>query len=259
MNEATARDTATEAREPRASSAQHWMRTGDRARRKIRAPRLLLLVGLLPSGRLKRLALRRVFGWEVHETAWIGVCLFRNVAHARIGPGAYIGHGNVFTHLLHLELGEEALIGRYNTFSAAPMFLDRVDLGEARCGLVLGHHATLTLRHFVGCSGGVTIGAFTTFGGVRTTLHSHQVDVRTSRQVTRSVRIGEYCLVTSDVKILPGSVIPDRCVVAMGSVVAGELPEPQSLYSGSPATARKRLADGVYFQRTTGFVDAFEG
>lgn len=211
---------------------------------------LLLGIGLLPPGRLKRAALRYLFGWEIDESAWIGVSVFMNVKHARIGSGARIGHGNVLRNLLYLELGEGAAIGRWNWITAAQAFLDQPQ-AEDRGRLVVGPHAGITLRHYIDCPGGIEVGAFTTLAGVRSTILTHQIDIRSNYQITLPVKIGSYCYIGSDVRIVPGSKIPDRCVVAMGSVVAGELPESDMLYGGVPARPLKKVDEGAYFSRNT--------
>lgn len=209
---------------------------------------MLLVVGLLPCGWLKRTALRRLFGWEVDESAWIGISIFTNVRHARIGPGARIGHFNVFRNLLYLELGEEAAIGRWNCITAAKEFLE-VRQTEGCGRLVVGHHAAITLRHYVDCPGGIEVGAFTTIAGVRSTILTHQIDIRSNYSIILPVKIGDYCYVGSDVRIVPGSSIPDRCVIAMGSVVAGKLAESNTLYGGVPARPLKSVDEGAYFSR----------
>jgi hypothetical protein len=54
----------------------------------------------------------------------------------------------------------------------------------------IGEHSAVTSRHYLDCTGGVTVGAFSTVAGARSTIFTHQVDITQSRQVWRPVRIG---------------------------------------------------------------------
>lgn len=212
----------------------------------------VLVCTVLPTN-LKRVLFQRCFGWKIDRTARIGLSLFLDVQHVELGPHVRIGHGNVFRNLRHLRVGEHASIGQWNWITTAHEFLTAPEMPE-RGTLTLGGHAAVTSRHYVDCAGGVRIGAFTTVAGVRSTIFSHQIDTKASRQTARPVEIGEYCFIGSNVCVTPDARIPDRCVIAMGSVVTGELPEPNTLYGGVPARAIKSLPDSAYFHRKEGYV-----
>ena len=165
---------------------------------------------------------------------------------------------SVYRDLEELRLGDNAAIGHWNWISAAralrTVTLDAtVEAGPAV--LTLGRDAAITTRHYIDCSGGVNIGAFTVVAGVRSTIMTHQIDSRLSAASLGAVNVGEYCLVSSDVRIVPGSRVPDRSIVAMGSVVAGVLPETDSLYAGVPARRIRMIQDREFFHRTSGQVD----
>jgi acetyltransferase-like isoleucine patch superfamily enzyme len=223
----------------------------DRHGRAWASPAVAALVALLPQP-LKRLVLRRLYGWQIDPTARIGLSLFQGVRDVSLGRGSSIGHFNVFRQLRSLELGASASIGQWNWITAAGTLVGRAAEGGH---LRLGPHSVITSRHYVDCSGGVDVGPYTTLAGVRTTILTHQIDIAASRQGAAAVRIGAYCFVGSDVRITPGSQLPDRCVIAMGAVVAGELPDSGVLYGGVPARALKQVDSGEYFSRTVGHVD----
>jgi acetyltransferase-like isoleucine patch superfamily enzyme len=213
-----------------------------------------LLIALLPQS-LKRVALCRMFGWSVDPSARVGLSFFDNVRHVRLGPRASIGHFNVFRDLVQLDVEADAAIGQWNWITAADVLVrGRSDGGEGGT-LRLGSHSAITSRHYVDCSGGVVIGDHTTVAGVRSTILTHEIDVATSRQTVAGVRIGDFCFVGSNARVTPGSFIPDRCVTAMGAVVAGALPEPGALYGGVPARVLRDVGDGEYFRRERGHVD----
>jgi len=55
------------------------------------------------------------------------------------------------------------------------------------------------------------------------------------------IYIGNDCWIGVGVIILDGSVINDRCLVAAGSIVTGNVLEKESLYAGSPAVFKKKI------------------
>jgi len=192
--------------------------------------------------------LNRLFGWQIDRSARIGWSLFVGVRRVRLGPRARIGHFTVFRDLNHLELGADSSIGEWNWITAARELLATPGGDEAGV-LKIGEHSAVTSRHHLDCTSGVTVGAFSTVAGERSTILTHQIDISQSRQVWRPVRIGRDCHVGSDVRVAPGSLIPDRCAIAMGSVVAGVLEEPGMLYGGVPARPIKELGKAAYFSR----------
>lgn len=209
---------------------------------------------LLPKP-LKRAMLQRLLGWRIAPSADIGISLFVNVDDVQLGEGARIGHFNMFRNLHSVELGEKSLIGQWNWVSAATMFLRPGGEGERGC-LLVGRQSAITSRHYLDCSGGIRVGAFTVVAGVRSTVLTHQVDIDAGRQTVRPVRIGDYCFVGSNARLTPGSVLVDRCVVAMGAVVVGKLNEPGMLYAGVPAKPIKAFGDAEFFKRVDGYVDS---
>ena len=86
-----------------------------------------------------------------------------NVREVRLADGVRIGHFNVFRNLRLLDVAERSVIGQWNWVTASDYFLrNRADTDVGSLGsLVMGRHSALTSRHYVDCSGGVSLGAFT--------------------------------------------------------------------------------------------------
>jgi UDP-3-O-[3-hydroxymyristoyl] glucosamine N-acyltransferase len=210
---------------------------------------LVALVALFPAGRLKNFLLARL-GWAIADGAHIGPCLILNVDRAEIGSNAYIGSFSVIRDLVRLTLGDHAVIGHWNWVSGSK----RLAQDGAPCQLELGAHSALTSRHYVDCSGGVRIGAYTTIAGVRSTFVTHGISWKSSAQTFDSIEIGDYCLISSNVHIPPGTVVGSRVVVGMGATIAGKLLEP-GLYVQPRATLVKADLAGEYFERQEGHVD----
>lgn len=213
---------------------------------------LTALTGLLPASTHKNRALR-LLGHVVDPTAVIGPCLIVDVGQLRLGPHARLGTGTVVRSLHVLDIDAHAGLGQWNWVTAVPAYR-HAERADERCGtLRLAEHAAVTSRHYLDCSGGIRIGAFTTVAGVRSTLFTHGIDVATNTQVPHPITIGDHCLIGSDTKFVPGCSVPDRCLVAMGSVIKGALERPDHLYAGNPASPRRPI-DGDYFTRAHGYV-----
>lgn len=203
----------------------------------------------LPGG-LRESIFRRWKGWEVHPTARVGLSIVE-ARILRLGAGTRIGHFTVIRDLLKLDMSRSSSIGQWNWISAAPILTKKGGEGT----LLLGAHSTITSRHYLDCSSSVTIGSYTTIAGVRSTILTHQIDTAANKQVVLPVNIGNYCFVGSNVSVTPGTSIVDRCVIAMGAVVANNLETDLALYGGVPARLLKTLEYDGYFRRSVGRVD----
>ena len=207
-----------------------------------------MLAGLLPSGRGKN-RLLRLLGHRVHPTASVSPIV---LAGSRLvaGPGSRIGPFNVVRSVT-LEVGEGAEVGQWNWFSAAPFLVAESESPFA--GTVqLGARSSLTSRHYLDASGGIVVGEYTTVAGVRSTFMTHGIDVADNVLDTEPIIVGDYAMVGGNTKLVLGSRVPDRSVVAMGSVVRKGLLEPDALYAGVPAVFKKSMPEGAYVVRRVG-------
>ena len=217
---------------------------------------LAVAAAFLPQS-AKLFVLRHFLGFQIHETARIG---FSIVMPGRLvmGPGARIGHLNVVKGVASVALGDHATIGNLNWITGSPMtsqarhFYDQ----HRRPSLLLGNHAAITNRHLIDCSDAVDVRGHATFGGFRSQILTHSIDVVDSRQRCHPVSIGAYAFVGTGCIVLPGSELPAHSVLGAGSVLTGKLQDEYWLYAGNPARPVKQLdPDSAYFQRTIGFVE----
>ena len=206
---------------------------------------------------LKRRLLHRLFGYELHETASIGLAwVFPR--RLRMAAGARIASLSVVVNLDKLELGEQASIGRSNwitgfpTGTRSPHFSHQLD---RRAELLVGDHAAITKNHHIDCTNRITIGSFTTIAGYRSQLLSHAIDLQHNRQHSEPVTIGAYCFVGSNCVILGGSALPDHSVLGALSLLNKAHSESWGLYVGQPAQWRRKInSDASYFSRSCGYV-----
>ena len=212
----------------------------------------LALVALLPS-LLKRPLYRLVFGYRIGPGVRVGLSLL-DASSVSLGEGTSIGHFNLVTRVGRLETGRSVRVGmlnvirggervslgdwaeviRMNVLNAIPdhdCTTDPVSVLEVGAGTVIvaGHRVDFTDR--------VTLGRNVIVGGRNSSLWTH------NRQETAPIAIGDFCYLGSEVRLAPGAKLPSECILALGSVLAGEVAEPRSLVAGVPAREVRPLTE----------------
>lgn len=213
---------------------------------------VILFTSLFLPGEWRAAILKRLFGHEVDPSARIGLC-FIAVDHLVMGPQTAIGHLTFIRGLHNVILHEEAIIGRLNWITANPLgdpnFFKTVE--DRDPSLEVGRASAIMHRMLIDCNNKITIGEYGGLAGFRTVLMTHGVDIRENRQTAGTIDIGDRTIISTNCVVLGGSAIPDKSVVAAGSVVRSRFDEP-GLYSGVPA---KRVADlpqdAKFFTRDT--------
>jgi acetyltransferase-like isoleucine patch superfamily enzyme len=152
---------------------------------------------------------------------------------------------------------ESGIIGTLNWVTATP-YGDpthfALETGRSP-SLYVERHAAITSRHMIDCTDRVTIGAFAILAGWRSQILTHAIDFKMGRQTCAPVKIGRYSFVGTRCVLLKGSVLPDKSVLAAGSVLTRAMSEEGTLYGGSPAAALRAIdTQGKYFTREDGFV-----
>lgn len=214
----------------------------------------ILVVGLLPASRAKNKLLSLASGVSVSSRAHIGPIGLLTIRRLEVGADASIALGSVFRNLDTVRVSESSTIGSWNWITGAPMFTPfNADLGEGR--LIVGPSSAITSRHYMDCTGGITIGRFTTIGGVRSTWLSHRINLDQSVQFSAGIHVGDRCFTSSGVQVGPGVSIANNSVVAMGAVVTKSLDAVGRLFGGVPARDLGAAKNAAYVRRTVGRVD----
>jgi acetyltransferase-like isoleucine patch superfamily enzyme len=213
---------------------------------------VLLAIAPLPSV-LKRPLYRVLFGYRIGRGVKIGFSLL-DATRVELGEGTRIGHLNLVTRVAELvtgrrveigslniirggervSLGDYATVMRFNVLNAIPdhdCTTDPVSILDVGPGAIIvsGHRVDFTDR--------VTIGRNVIVGGRNSSLWTH------TRQETAPIRIGDYCYIGSEVRIAPGASLPDRCILALGSVLVEAVASPAHLVGGVPAKPIRPLAE----------------
>lgn len=207
-----------------------------------------LLILPFPWG-IRRRILERALNYKISPSSRIGISLI-DVESLFLAEHAKIGHLNLVRGLNAIRLESHSRIGNLNWFTAARLFSNK----ESFPDLIVGRHAAITNRHYFDIQSRTVIGEYATVAGVRGTFLTHEIDISANRQTTRSIEIGRYAFIGSNVVVVAGARIPEFCVVAAGAVVARGTFEPRSLIGGTPARTIRVGLTGEYFSRKTGFV-----
>ncbi|MDZ5620009.1 acyltransferase [Nocardioides bizhenqiangii] len=210
---------------------------------------------LLPFRSLKIRLLNRL-GHDIHPTAFVGICLVRNVARFELAEGAQIGHFNVFDGLDEIRLGRGSRILLLNYFMAGYTVGPGEERGEYYKRLQMGDNAHIVTLHVLDCSGGLVIADDCWITGVRSTVLTHAFDPQDGAIIVEPITLEKGSLVATSCTMLPGSVLGEGALLAAGStawtrqeLAAG------SLHGGVPARRLSplKIAERVYdLRRYTG-------
>ena len=129
--------------------------------------------------------------------------------------------------------------------SASAELLAGIDFVLMGGRIVLADRVFINRGVLIEAPGGVTIGADTHIApGTMVLTSTHEPGNharRAGRWRTEPVTIGAGVWIGAGAIILPGVTIGDGAVIAAGSVVTGDV-EPDKLYAGAPAAAKKALS-----------------
>lgn len=209
----------------------------------------------VPMRALALLAIRRGL-WLVRGYArfpFRGVRVFladgvvlRNKAYLNLGDGVTLGRGCTIDALSKdgVTLGANVNIGPFSTIQATGV------LSNLGAGCAIGANSGIGGYSFVGCGGGVRIGAdvimgqYVSFHSENHVFDRTDVPIRAQGVDRQGITIEDDCWVGAKVTFLDGSHVGRGCVVASGAVVRGVIP-PYSVIAGVPARViRSRLPTG---------------
>ena len=226
--------------------------------------RLLLLAfcAVFPSF-LKRPIYRLFFGYKIGKRVRIGLSII-DAGECTIDDDVSIGHFNVVTrvekfnvkdhvrigHLNIIRGGSEVSLGRYceiirmNEINSIP---DPEVVNPIDPVFLLGDGSIVTTGHKIDFTDRVEIGRRVILGGRNSSLWTH------NRQRTLPITIGSLVYMGSEIRMAPGSSIPARSIVGIGSVITAKLQEEGKLIAGVPAKTIKELSteDQFLIERKT--------
>ena len=222
----------------------------------------LALFAFSPSF-IKRVVYKVFFGYRIGKRVRIGISIV-DAGSCDIADDVRIGHFNVITrvemitigdhvrigHLNVIRGGDEVRLGRYceiirmNEINSIP---DPEVVNQIDPRFILGAGSIVTTGHKIDFTDRVEIGRRVILGGRNSSLWTH------NRQRTLPITIGELVYIGSEIRMAPGSSLPPRSIVGIGSVVTSSLQEPGTLIAGVPAKVVKVLSqeDEFLIERKT--------
>ena len=223
---------------------------------------VLATIALFPSF-LKRWCYRLFFGYRIGKRVRIGVSIV-DAATCEIGDDSQIGHFNLIIAVQKLQIGDHVRIGHLNIIRGGDevvlgRYAELLRLNEINSipdpdvvnpvdpRFILGPGSVVTTGHKIDFTDRVEIGRRTIIGGRNSSLWTH------NRQKTQPIKIGDFAYVGSEIRMAPGSSIPSRCIIGIGSVITHEVTEDGHLIAGVPAKPIKQLSgeDNFLIERKT--------
>ena len=223
---------------------------------------VLAVLAILPSF-LKRPLYRLFFGYKIGKRVRIGLSVV-DAHQCTIEDDVQIGHLNVITrvekltirdhvrigHLNIIRGGAAVSLGRYceiirmNEINSIP---DPEVVNEIDPVFLLGDGSIVTTGHKIDFTDREEIGRRVILGGRNSSLWTH------NRQRTLPITIGSMVYIGSEIRMAPGSAVPARSIVGIGSVITAQLTEEGKLIAGVPAKTVKELSpeDQFLIERKT--------
>jgi len=217
---------------------------------------MLAMCAVLPSF-LKRPFYRLFFGYKIGKRVRIGISII-DAGECSIADDVQMGHFNVVTrvqkltikdhvrigHLNIIRGGDEVSLGRYceiirmNEINSIP---DPEVVNKIDPVFLLGDGSIVTTGHKIDFTDRVEIGRRVILGGRNSSIWTH------NRQRTLPITIGSLVYMGSEIRMAPGSAIPARSIVGIGSVITAALTEEGKLIAGVPAKTIKELSQEDQF------------
>lgn len=207
--------------------------------------------------KLRRIALNKWFGYNIHPTARIGFAwIFPK--QLVMAEKTRIDHFAVAVNLLRIEMKAHSKIGRNNWITGFPQGHPKhfTHQPERKPVLIMGESSAITKHHHIDCTNLIEIGAFCTIAGYYSQILTHSINLMENRQDSAPIYIGDYAFVGTNVVILGGARLPAYSVLGAKSLLNKDYTEEWMLYAGVPAKPVQQIpADAKYFHRKDGFVN----
>ncbi|MGO4713745.1 hypothetical protein [Bradyrhizobium sp. 2TAF24] len=209
----------------------------------------LQVIGLFLPWPLRRRLLQACLGHKLHPDARIGLSIVL-ADEVDIARGARLGHFTYVGRMDRLQMAADAYIGNFNWISGLSTRIDTPFFSGAknrRSELVVGECSMIGHQHYIDCTDSITIGRYAGIAGARSQFLTHGVEIIRCRQTCAPIVIGDYTMIGSGSLITKGVILPECCIVAVGSVINHIRAEPYSLIAGNPAECTRKVPPTAKF------------
>jgi len=217
---------------------------------------VLAALAILPSF-LKRPLYRLFFGYKIGKRVRIGLSVI-DARECTIEDDVQIGHLNVITRVEKLTIRDHVRMGHLNiirggTLVSLGRYAEIIRMNEINSipdpdvvneidpVFILGDGSIVTTGHKIDFTDRVEIGRRVILGGRNSSLWTH------NRQRTMPITIGSMVYIGSEIRMAPGSALPARSIVGIGSVITAQLTDEGKLIAGVPAKTVKELSSEDQF------------
>jgi len=212
-------------------------------------PLLSLIVWLLPHSKFKIWALRKL-GNHIGENVDLAPTIVLNCGPFWLDDNTGWGLFNTFRNLRHVRLGERSRLGNFNYITAQPEYQLHSDCVGY---FIVEEMSGITSRHYLDCGGQIILRRNSGIGGLRSIFQSHEIDLQKNETGVGQIILEENSMTGTGVIMLKGAVLPEKSVLAAGSILTRaprgtELPA-QGLYAGAPARFVRELSDFKFWDR----------
>ena len=193
---------------------------------------------------VKRLCFIYLYKFDIGTNTQIGIVLI-DCQQFKLGDNSRISSGTIFWKCKSVCIGKQVNIGVFNLFrGGVRVFIDdycellRLNVlnaidhtsfkTEPNSTFELGYGSVITAEHRIDFTDKVKIGKNTILGGRNSSIWTH------NRRQGNGVTIGDYCYIGSEVRFAPGSSIPSKCIVGIGSVIVDSFIAEGQLIAGVP-------------------------
>lgn len=217
---------------------------------------LSLVAWLLPNCSVKHWALR-LLGNDIGRDVVLAPTLVLNCGPFALADGVVLGTLNIFKSLSSVEVGPKGFIGNFNQFTAAAEYQRYSPLVGK---LLMGEFGVITNRHYIDCSGQVILEPAAAVGGLKSIIQSHELDLVANKTEPGRVIVGSKAVTSTGCILLKDSVLPERSVLAAGSVLPkakkGETMPSAGLYGGVPARLIRQIEKSAVWDRVENYTAA---
>jgi acetyltransferase-like isoleucine patch superfamily enzyme len=215
-----------------------------------------ILITLLPWS-IRRLLLQKLYGFEIHSTARIGMAWIFPKKLIML-ENTRIDHFTIAINLDLIKMDKNATIGRNNWITGFPTDLNTLHFkhqSDRKALLTIGESSAITKKHHFDCTNSIVIGKFCTIAGYDSQFLTHSINVFENLQDSASITIGDYTFIGTNCIVLGGSNLPSHSILGAKSLLNKSFKLEWKLYGGVPS---KEISDipksAKYFSRTEGFV-----
>ena len=205
---------------------------------------------------IRRKLLTIFFKFRIAKSARIGFSIIL-ARHLIMDNQSRIQNLCFINEIDKIVLDANSKIGRSNWITGSSAELNRgySATQNRKCEFILGEHSRITGNHKFDCNGGIYIGKFTTIAGSLSEFLTHGINLIENYQETDKIQIGDYCFIGTRCLLLKGSKIPNKSLLAAGSIVTKKFEEECNIYGGIPAVFIKKIpTHSKYFFRNHGNV-----